>query len=282
MAVNTSQSKALWGDISYIPAQDVVPDMLVLTQALQGPVIDGDAPMVRIPYVSEDPEAAQVNEGAKIGDATPVLTELTVSTRKLAVLTQVSNESYTDKAAPLLTDSLRRAVQVKADHVFLAQDPPVEGQVGVTGIFNYPGITKGGNIGGSDDAFDPIIEAIGAIGNNGGTPTSLIMGYSTWAFLLKLKDANGHPFLTQDVINAPTPTIYGLPVVLSNQCPADKILVNSKNEVITSAGLVQVATSSDAYFDSDSVGVRVTFRFGYGIVHPNRLAIVTTNTTTTK
>ena len=54
--------------------------------------------------------------------------------------------------------------------------------------------------------------------------------------------------------------------------PLNLSLVIDRSAVVSAVGDVQVATSSDVYFASDSVGLRCTFRFGATIVRPDRVA----------
>jgi hypothetical protein len=41
--------------------------------------------------------------------------------------------------------------------------------------------------------------------------------------------------------------------------------------IVTAAGSVQIATSEHAFFGSDGVGLRATWRFGHVVVRPERI-----------
>ena len=52
-------------------------------------------------------------------------------------------------------------------------------------------------------------------------------------------------------------------------------IVVDRNAVVSAVGTLQVATSVDQYFDSDSVAVRATWRIGHNVVRPNRIDTLT-------
>ena len=54
------------------------------------------------------------------------------------------------------------------------------------------------------------------------------------------------------------------PIVFAKQLGDPKL-------IISAVGAVNIATSSDVYFDSDSVGLRATWRVGHAVVRPNRI-----------
>jgi hypothetical protein len=51
--------------------------------------------------------------------------------------------------------------------------------------------------------------------------------------------------------------------------------VVDSNSILSSYGQVAVATSEHAYFGSDSIGLRVTWRFGAKIVDTSRVVELT-------
>ncbi|KAB7790556.1 phage major capsid protein [Bifidobacterium leontopitheci] len=288
--ITTDDNKGLYSDSSMFPVEDVLSDALVLTQSTKGPTIEGDEPVMHIPFVADNPEAKVYAEGDTIDDTPPTVSELTVYTKKLALLTVLSNESTNYSGVEtLMSDSLKRGIVKKADQMFLTNTAkeaagsiegglysPPHGEP--AGLVNTPGIVDGGAI---TSSINPLLETLGTLGDNGATPTAIIMGYGAWAKLLRLADANGRPLIAQDIANSPTPALYGIPVVLNAQAPKDTLLIIDKTEVLSSCGTVKLATSQDVFFDRDSLAVRVTFRFGFGVLHPNRLAKLTIGTNAT-
>ena len=56
------------------------------------------------------------------------------------------------------------------------------------------------------------------------------------------------------------------------------MLVLDKSTILSVYGSVQLATSTDYYFDSDSIGVRATWRFGQKIADTARVIKLTVAT----
>lgn len=275
MVLNTTANKAAYPD-SIITLAETAPDALVLNSlvATKGPVISGDAPSARLAFVSEDVAANIVKEGQQIAEGDPALSELIVRTSKIAVLSNMSNESYESAvASSLVTESARRAVTKKADAVLLA-NAVTEGQP--TGLANLEGIVT--IAGGKYADLNPILEAIGSVAANGATPTALVMNYATWTQLLKLTAKDGRSLISPDVANAAQPVLFGVPVVLNAAAPADSVLVLDAAEIVASYSDVTTAVSTDALFTYDSVQIRLTMRLGFGVIRPNRIAKVTFTT----
>ena len=69
--------------------------------------------------------------------------------------------------------------------------------------------------------------------------------------------------------------LLGIPVLTTNAVPRGELLVVDKNAIVSAVGDVKVATSADYYFNSDSIALRVTWRFGANLIHPDRVARLT-------
>lgn len=269
MTFNTTENKGLFPDVTSIEPVQAIPDALIFTLAQNAGVIKGDSQTARIAYVSDDADADYYKEGAKIEAKAPQVSELIVPTKKIAIVTVASNEAYGNDGVPgLLSKSLQNSIIKKADRAFLSEAAPAEGTVGTTGLANLTGLADGGTL---TDSLDPFIDAIATCSQNGGTPSTIVMGFDSWAYLLKLKDKNGRAFIGADVANSATPVLFGLPVVLNGQAAAGTALVLDTTQILCSHGNIELAVSEDAFFSNDATGVRVTFRFGFGVTRPNRI-----------
>lgn len=264
---------------TYFQPDNIIPNALVLTQTTVAQRIEGDTPSLNVPYVSTAPAAQIIAEGDEIPEGGGQLSQMAIHTQKVAVLTAITNEAaLSDDVKSLISQGMARAVTDKADAVFLQAPAPSDGKVGVTGLFNYPGIPTVGTIvvsGANRTGLDAIIDAIASISSSNGTPSAIIMGYGTWAGLLKMRLGDGTPQISPDVSNTPTPSLFGIPVVLNAQAPNGKIAVIDQREIIAAVGQITAAATSDRYFERDTSAMRSTFRFGFGIIHPDRCAIVT-------
>lgn len=200
-----------------------------------------------------------------------------VHTHKIAVLTPISNEAaeYTQTTS-LIQAGMVKAITGKADRLLLQGD-----QGDIKGLALTPDMIDAGDIN-EATGLTPLLDAIGKVGDNGGSPTGIIMGYGTWANLLKLNDKNNRPLIATDVDNSPTPAIYGIPIILNMQTPAGTILLNDSSQVLSAVSQAAIASSDQAYFANDSIALRVTMRLGFGVLRPNRLARLTVNKTPAK
>lgn len=267
MATNTPTGpKALYPDTTY-PAQELIPEALIFELATIAGNIEGDEPSIRVPYIASDQGAGFVPEGSDIPESDPDLAEILVNTGKLAILSKISNEarSYPD-ARDLLSTSMRKAMMIKANTALLsnASDP--------TGLHNVAGIEDAGTLG---DNLDAIGDAITAVEVNGGQATGIVTDPASWGVLRALKTATGS---AQPLLGAPADQterrLFGVPVIVSAQAAPGSLLVVDRSEIIAAAGELRLAVSEGVYFGSDSYGVRLTWRMGWNVIHPNRLAKV--------
>lgn len=270
MATNTSALKSLYPDQTF-PAREVVPDALIHQIATVVGSLEGDAPVVRVPYVKADPTASFVPEGDEIDLEDPTLDEISVRTAKIAILNKTSTEaaSYAE-GNEIVATSLARAVTVKANNALLA-NPVTSGQP--TGLLSLAGIVDGGTLG---TDLDVLADAITALEVNGGTATHIVADPASWGAIRNLKTATGS---NQPLIGAPADQaerrLFGIPVVVTPQMTAGTLLVVDSNEIIAVAGDIKLATSDQAYFSSDSLARRVTWRLGWTVVNADRIAKVT-------
>lgn len=208
-----------FGSVSSAPAKQIIPDAGVFAQTTIAGSVQGDSPSLYVPYIGTSAAASIVAEGAAINESDTKPLELAIRTQKVAVLNVFSNESGAQSAASngnvggsgidvvgMLTDGMKKTIIDKANAILWQNPAPTEGkpETAPTGLFNYPGIIQGGNI---TNTLDPIVDAIASISTNGGAPTGLVMNYGVWAYLLKLRDAEGRLIISPDVANTPTPRI---------------------------------------------------------------------------
>lgn len=268
--VLTSPAKSIYADQNLIPADELIPEALIFSEAQTAPAIGGDAQFVRVPYVAQGPDTFIVNEGEDIPESAPELTEMLFRTVQLGIVVPVSNEAASSAiASGLVSASASRAIADSADRLLLqgTEDP------------NVSGLLQGSNamVQGEPivDSLDPLVAMLAELGRNGSVPTSLIMNYSSWMRLTGLKGADGLPLIARNVTDAATPTLFGISVVINAQVPDDVILANNKAEVYASASPATVAFSDGPYFRRNMTAMRVLMRVGWGVLHRNRLGRIT-------
>lgn len=253
--------------ISAFDPQDKLEDALIVRAAERAGTVEGDAPSVLVPYIKTDPAAGFFDEGAEIDQKPIEGSQIAITTRKVAVVSRYSRElAVQPGAAERIADSLRRAVTAKADAAFCgnATEP--------TGLFEITGIANAGAL--ENDIF-AVHDAIAAIEADGGTATTVLVNPLDWATLAKLPDESGSNRGLLDSQVEAGKSLAGLPVISHSAVPQGEALVYDATEVVAAYGDLLVARSDDAYFASDSVAVRATFRVGWEVVRPERLQKLT-------
>ncbi|SHV21184.1 Predicted phage phi-C31 gp36 major capsid-like protein [Mycobacteroides abscessus subsp. abscessus] len=102
------------------------------------------------------------------------------------------------------------------------------------------------------------------------------MAPDTWAALRKIKQTTDSAV---SILGAGTndakPMVLSIPVEINNQMPAKTGLLIDKDAVVSAVSQLEIATSADTYFSSDSVAVRATWRTGHTVPRPDRLGTFT-------
>lgn len=268
----TPTSPAAWRpDVTAYVPDDEIPDALILQTATVVGSIEGDAPAVRVPYVLNDGTSGFVAEGDPIADAEQEFSETVVTTGKIAALGKYTYETLAQpNAARMVVDSLKRSVTKKANSAYLGNE------TAPLGLLNTVGITDGGEVG---DNLDTLIDAVAGIEDDGGTATHIIAAPSAWATMSKLKKGTGSEESLLGAGTADTERkLLGVPVLVTPAMPADSVLVLDRSAVLGAQSPLRLARSEDAFFASDVIAVRVTWRIGWQVMHPARVAKLTTAT----
>ncbi|WP_425308752.1 phage major capsid protein [Ammonicoccus fulvus] len=277
MAAETTvtSAKAWSPDIHVHAAVDAVPDALIMQTSTVAGSIEGDEPVVRVAYV-DDAAASFVAEGAVIDESDPTLAETLVHTGKIAILVRLSREQYRQMGTPeALAESVRRAIISKANTAYVSQAAPV-----APAVTPPAGLTKIADIETAPAAvatsLDSLIELIAALETNGADPTHMLLSPTAWSSLSRFKTGTGSALgLLGAGVEAPARRLLGLPVLVSNAVPANTGLIIDKRAIVSAVGNVEVSVSKEAYFSSDSIGVRAVWRVGQNIVRPDRIGTFT-------
>lgn len=272
--MTTNSAKAWSPDLTTFDPSDAIPEALVLQVSTRAGVVEGDDPAVRVAYV-DDADAGFEAEGDVIPEADPGLSEVVVHTGKVAQLVRLSREQWVQQGtAQMLSASVRRAVVTKANAAFIAQAAPVGPAVTPpAGLLNIADIETGGAV---DADLDALVDLVATLEGNGATPSHIILDPVGWASLRKFKTGTGS---AQSLLGAGASdsvrTLLDLPVLVTPAMTAGTGLVVDKSAVVSAVGPVHVAQSEHAYFSSDSIALRATFRFGSNVVRPDRIGSFT-------
>lgn len=266
----TPTSPAAWRpDVTAYVPDDEIPDALILQTATVVGSIEGDAPAVRVPYVLDDGVAGFVAEGDPIADAEQEFSETVVTTGKIAALGKYTYETLAQpNAARMVVDSLKRSVVTKGNAAYLGNS------TAPLGLLNTVGITDGGAVGGN---LDTLIDAVAGIEDDGGTATHIIVAPGAWATMSKLKKSAESEESLLGAGTADTERkLLGLPVLVTPAMPAGGVLVLDRSAVLAAQSPLRLARSEDAFFASDVIAVRLTWRIGWQVMHPARVVKLTT------
>ncbi|MCV7221607.1 phage major capsid protein [Mycolicibacterium elephantis] len=263
LITTTTADKAWAPDVHTFAAEDVTPDALILRTATVSGEIDGDEPSLRVAYVSDADTADYVDEGAEITEDDPALDEVTIQTKKISRLVQVSSEQHRKpRTAEQLAHSVARDLVAKADRSYLGDADPV-------GLLNAAGVVDGGAIGTSLDA---LIDLVAQLEANGATPGAIVLDPLGWAEFRKLKvETDSNASLLGAGTTDAQALVLSLPVLRSRFIPAHSGLVVDPAAIAAAVGPVRIATSEHALFASDSVQIRATWRIGWKPVRADRL-----------
>lgn len=276
--ISTLTSSKAWApDHNVFNPANVVPEALILQHTTVSGVIEGDAPALRVAYVTDD-NAQFTVEGAEIPEAEPGLDEVLVHTAKITQLVRLSREQYfQDGSAQELSTSVQRAIIRKADQAFLTQAAPTPPAVAPpTGLINIDNIIEGDAVASN---LDPLVDLVAELESNGGTPSGIILDPLAWAALRKLKTGTGSEVgILGAGTNDSEKLLLDLPVTVSNTLTANSGLVVDNTAIASAVGPVNVATDESVYFTSDSVALRATWRIGWSAVRPNRIGAFTVTT----
>lgn len=260
--------------VSSFDADDMLKDALIVEAATLAGTVEGDTPSVLAPYVKTDAASAVVAEAGEITPTDGEYDQLAISTVKVAVITRVSRELTTQAgASERIAKSLRRSVTAKADSLFMANVSAPKG------LLNVIGVPSAGDLGGSGSAnLFAAFDAVAAIEADGGTASHVLIHPADWGFLCKLPEASGsNKSLLADVHDAANRSLAGVRVIVHPAVTQGLAVVLDKSEVLAAYGSLLLARSDDAYFSSDAVGIRATWRIGWNVVRPARLQTLTIN-----
>lgn len=268
MAINTSATYPGWNPdkVSEIDIEQAMPELHLVSMTTKADEIEGDAPAVRVPFVSVDPAASVVAEGATIAPTDPTLAEVTITTEKTAVLVKVSREMISQQnARGRFLESVQRGVRAKSNADFMASL--------ATASVSF---VDGGALG--SENLDALADLLTDMVGNGASPSHIVMRSADWKAVSAIKTSTGSnvPLVgigdTAGSADAPlVRRLFGVPVVVTNDLPAgdnagtpapNSIVVVSPPDLVSAYGSLMVAASEDLYFDSDSLAIRATLRYG--------------------
>ena len=232
--------------------------------------ITTEATKVNIPRVG-DASVGWVAEGAALPDAGLAPDLVTVTPKKVAAYSDLSNESLSDAGSlEIAGEAMARALARAVDRAFFVSggtDAPTPLETASALVIDA--IPTSG--------VDPYIDAVAQMENAGASPSVIFMNPLDWGALAKVKETTGSakPVLSGDSgpTAAATRSLNGLPVEVSPGVPQGTAYVVDGSRtaaVIRKDGTVEA--DSSAGFRNDVTVVRVVGRFGFGHLYQAAVA----------
>jgi len=273
MAFTTTTTAAqVWRpDENVFAPEDVLGDAAILTHSTVSAVIEGDAPSMRVGYVS-DANAAYHTEGTALADTDPALSEIVVITQEIGFYHEMTRDQYRKTNTPeQLAASVARSITKLADKSFISEVNPTNPAVRpIGGLENYAGIASQTAVATN---IDKLIDLEASVRSAGAEPTAWIMAPDAWAVLRKMKQvaSGGNLGLLGSGTEDAKPYLLSIPVFLNAQCSSKTGLLVDKNEIISAVSGVEVDVDGSAAFKSVKIAIRGTWRIGYGVPRPGRV-----------
>ena len=258
----TVTSSEAWSPdvIGFMP-QDVIGDALILKTSTVAGQAEGDDVSVRVPWYDADDSAAVTAEGDTIDEAEPTLAETVIDTAKVATLLRVSREQYRQSsAAQLLSTGVQRAIITKSDDLYLNSATDPKGLLEQTIIDSH----------GLDESLDGLADLMAELQDNGAMPDVIVASPAAMGRLRKFKvGADFNASLLGAGSQDMQPSLFGVPLLVNRAVPAGDLVVIDSTQIASVVGSVELAVSDQYYFDSDSIAIRCTFRFGAKLMRDN-------------
>lgn len=239
-------------------------------------VLNTNAKEVRVPLWIDDPNSDFSAEGAVIPLTAAGVSELVITPVKVASRIEVTNEAVGDANVDLANQfgkSLARSIVNKIDSRFFSSSAAVAGTsfqgVAATAFTGEEAIDTNGA---AWTNIDLVHDAKGAIADNGGTATHIVIAPDLATTLAKAKTATGSNVGLFDSVQDGL-RLAGLQTIVSPHVAAGEAWVFSKETLFAVRRLgTEIVKSNDVAFDRDSIQLRATTRVSWGSAAPGHIA----------
>lgn len=265
MAVLNSNLAQAWTPEDYGKLIDtVIAEKSIAFQS--GTVIQTASESIRFPMLTADPAVGWYAENTQITLTDPTTSEIVVTPKKVAGLTQISNEAAEDSnpaVAEQVGRSLARSVAKKVDAAFFA-NVTTNGPSGLLSLAGVNVVDTGAAI----TNLDPFHQAKADALADGANLTVFILAPDVALALAQAKEGTGsNKSLFENVGDGVT--LAGVRVLVSTDVPAGNAWgLDSSQVLIVQRTGTTVTKSVDAAFDYDAVQVRATARISFGFPNP--------------
>ena len=246
-----------------------------------------DADSVTYPALTADAAPAWTSEAAAITPSDPTFAQVVATPRKLAALTQVSNEVLDDSDPPLTNVLNRHLVEVlglKLDAGLLEGTGTPPEPTGLKNIAGKQSLAAATN--GLQPTFDTFADAITLLEavNVPRERMRIVVHPRNLATLRKAKASTAGTYLWGDPANAEPATVFGVPVVATPQLATNETqgtsgavansayVYDTENVVFVWRSPIEVEIDRSRLFNSDQSEFRAKLRGD--VISPNPTGIV--------
>ena len=231
-------------------------------------VVQTASETIRFPMITADPATGWYAENTQISLTDPTTSELVITPKKVAGLTQISNEAAADTNPAVAEETgrvLARSVAKKVDTAFFA-NTTTNAPNGILSLSASYGVIDTGTV--TLTSLDPFHEAKNAALADGASLTHFILAPDVALTLAKVKEASGsNKGLFENVGDGVT--LAGVPVLVSTDVAAANAWgVDASQIFMVQRTGTTITRSADAAFDYDAVQVRATARVAWGFANP--------------
>ncbi len=225
---------------------------------------------LRVPMLTADPSVGWYAENTEISLTDPSTNELVITPKKVAGLTQISNEAAEDSnpvVANQIGQSLGRSIAKKIDAAFFANTT----SNGPSGLLSLTGINVVDTGTVTLTSLDPFHEAKAAALADGADISVWILAPDVALTLSKAKQltSGSNVGLLDSTGVADGVTLAGVPVLVSTDVAAGNAwgLDGSQVLIVQRKGTT-IEKSKDAAFAYDAIQVRGVARVSFGFANP--------------
>jgi HK97 family phage major capsid protein len=242
----------------------------------QGPMLDGNITTkittsggndIKWPLEATRPAGTAIAEATEIIALDPTYSSVTLKSQKIAVLTRLSREIWTDQdvnLSQLLAATLGKSLGIRANALLTVGTGTYEsnGIVFAAGS----GVTGGTNVSGAFTADNLIDLAYSVDSDWVRQGAGYMMRRSSLGALRKLKDTAGQYLYVPAQGHDSNDSFNGFPVyenpdVVATATSAKSVIFgNFSSYLVREVGGLEIARSDDRYFETDEVGVRAIIR----------------------
>lgn len=266
MTVTNATLAQAWTPEDYGKVVDLVlAEKSVAFQA--GTVIQTGSETVRFPMLTADPATGWYAENTQINLTDPANSELVITPKKVAGLTQSSNEAAEDSnpaVGTVVGTALARSIAKKIDAAFFANTTTN----GPSGLLSLAGVNVVDTGTLKWESLDPIHQAKHDALADGANLTHLILAPDVALALATAKETETSFKGLLDNIGDGV-SLAGLKLLVSTDVAAGNAwAVDSSQVIVVQRTGTKIVKSDQAAFDYDGVQIRATARVSWGFANP--------------